>query len=190
MMSDHRVERPTTGAVWLVGVQLDPERDDPEVYTLLIEAKNEQPIVNRGRIVLFSRPELAPFALRMEEETVAHRSQKAPEEISTVYQLGQALSLIRDPTAEYDDAACIVNCLNLLFDCIVAIRLTVPTEYRELLHMLADHLTFSKSLNEFDRLAAGWREQAFNGILWCLGAVCANSLVLTSPEPHPVETEG
>jgi hypothetical protein len=173
-----------TGPVWLVGVQLDPDRDrvgtGPELYTLLFEAKDEKPVVSRGRIVLFTMPELAGLALEMEEDPGARGELTAPDDISTVYPLGRALSLIRNPKTTDDEEGSIVDCLNLLFDCIGAIGLTLPAEYRDPLHSLADHLTFSKSLSEFEESAPGWREPVLNGILWCLGAVGANSIVLTS----------
>ena len=172
------------GSVWMVGVQLDPDRDQagagPELYTLLFETKDEQPVVNRGRIVLFTTPDLAGLALQMEEDAGVRDGLAAPGDIYTVYPLGRALSLIRDPDATYDEEASIVDCLNLLFDSIDAVGLTLPGEYREVLRSLADHLTFSKSLSEFEESVPGWREPVLNGILWCLGAVGANSIVLTS----------
>ena len=59
-MSHESIGRSADGAVWLVGVQLDPGRDvagrGPELYMLLLEAKSEQPVVSRGRIVLHGDP--------------------------------------------------------------------------------------------------------------------------------------
>jgi hypothetical protein len=175
--------RSEEGSVWLVGVRLDPDREpagEPELYTLLFEAKDEQPVVNRGRVVLFTRPELASLALAMEEDPRVRGERAAPAEVYTVYRLDRALSLLRDPATTHDEEACILDCLNLVFDCVKAVGLTLPADYREPLHGLADHLTFSSSLSELDASMPGWREPALNGTWWCLGAVSANSMVLTS----------
>jgi hypothetical protein len=168
----------------MVGVQLDPGHDrasaGPELYTLLLEARDERPVVSRGRIVLFTTPELAGLALRMEDDPGAGSTLAAPTDVYAVYPLGRALSLIRDPAATYDEEGSIVDCLNLLFDCVRAVGLTIPAEYREPMRDMADHLTFSKSLGEHDSSVPGWRAPVLNGLLWCLGAVAANSIVLTS----------
>jgi hypothetical protein len=172
------------GSVWLVGVQLDPDSahagSGPELYTLLFEAKDERPVVSRGRIVLFTLPELAGAALQMEDDAEVREGLTVTDDVYAVYPMGQALSLIRDANDAHDEEASIVDCLNLLFDCVDAIGLPLPAEYREPMQRLADHLTFSKSLSEFGEAVPGWREPVLNGILWCLGAVAANSIVLTS----------
>jgi len=169
------------GSVWLVGVQLDPDREiGPELYTLLFEAKHEQPCVSGGRIVLFTMPELAGLASQMEDDPRARGGLAAPNDVYTVYGLGRALALIRNHEATQDEESSIVDCLNLLFDCIAALGLTLPAEYGEPLRRLADHLTFSNSLSEFDAIEPGWREPALNGFLWCLRAAGAKSIVLTA----------
>lgn len=191
-MRTQAADRSVTGSVWMVGVELDPDRHrmgmGPELYTLLFEAKDEQPCVNRGRIVLFTMPELAGLALRMEDDPRARGELAAPDDIYTVYPLGQALSLIRNREASYDEQGSIVDSLNLLFDSVDAVGLTLPVEYREPLHRVADHLTFSKSLSELEESAPGWREPVLNGVLWCLGAVGANSIVLTSAALNATES--
>ena len=51
----------------LVGFRVDPQHDGPEFYTLLaVGGDNERPLINEGRIVFFSRPQLADKALAMD----------------------------------------------------------------------------------------------------------------------------
>lgn len=73
-----------------------------------------------------------------------------------------------------DDNAVIINLLNVLSDVLIATNVHVTERYRALLIAFADHLTFSKNLDEYFTNNNILRVEILDGVIWCMGALlCA-----------------
>lgn len=160
--------------VWLIGFRVDPDREQPEFYTLVI-GDDERPLLADGRIVLFTDPELATEALELADIDV-HRLGPLPSEVCLVCDVAEALYLLDSQTV--DPSATIINLLNTLFDMVKGVGEVMPPEFKKVLYPLADHLTFEREFGSFIDQEHITRSAATDGIYWCLGVMFAYSRVL------------
>jgi hypothetical protein len=147
----------------LVGFRLDPNREDPEVYTLIVYGGNDRPVVIHDRIVLFTRPELV---LRAYELGDANEKQLGPPPQSTslVCDIAEMLNIIKNQRT--DKSSVILNCINTLLDLADVSGLLMPSEYRSILFDFADHLTFHREFATYLGQKNIRREVIVDAILW------------------------
>jgi hypothetical protein len=159
----------------LVGFRLDPDREDPEVYTLILEDEKDRPLVANDQILFFNKPELAPGALELSDPDFK-RHGPPPKEVDLVCDVAECLYLITSENA--DPSATIINALNIIFDLVQATKLPMPAEYKRALYTFADHLTFHREFSDFANQPDMTRSILRDGILWCIGAVVSKARLL------------
>jgi len=159
----------------LVGFRVDPSHDGPQFYTVLaVGGENERPLTADGRVVFFTRPQLAATALALD----AHLSQlgPAPEELETFCDVAEALYRINSQNADPDGV--ILDCLLIFDDLVRATRLHMPDRYQGILTELAARLTEGTQLRKVFTTGVV-REHVEDALLWCIGAVTAKARIVS-----------
>jgi hypothetical protein len=160
----------------LVGFRVDASHEGPQFYTLLaVGGENERPLTADGRILFFTRPDLAASALAFDAGLA--RLGPAPEELETFCDVAEALYRVNSQNTDPDGA--ILDCLLVLDDLVRASKLHMPDPYQGILTDLAARLTEGAQLRSILTKPA-LREQVEDGLLWCVGAVTAKARMITS----------
>ncbi|NJK66920.1 MAG: hypothetical protein HC941_10535 [Microcoleus sp. SU_5_3] len=162
--------------LWLFGFRIDPETEQPNLYTLIVYGEQEPPLVAGGQLVFFTRPELAINALQVCDIDVSEVG-RPPIEIDAICDIAETLYLL--DSEDFDESAIILNCLNPLFDLVKATLIPMPTEYKRILYAFADHLNIEEEFASFLDEEDIQRSEIVNAILWCVGAITAKSRLLT-----------
>ncbi|MGL5064473.1 MAG: hypothetical protein ACRC62_31175, partial [Microcoleus sp.] len=79
--------------LWLFGFRIDPEIEEPNLYTLIAYGDRELPLVAGGQLVFFTRPELAINALELCGINVSELG-TPPTEIDAICDLAETLYLL------------------------------------------------------------------------------------------------
>lgn len=158
----------------LVGFRLDARHDGPQFYTLLVVGGvDERPPVSGGRIIFFTRPDLAAKAVLLDKSMT--QLGPAPRDLETFCDLAEALYLVNSQKA--DPEGVILDCLLVLDDLVRASRLHMPERYQSILTELAARLTERTPLGRIftnDSL----RQHVEDAILWCVGAIAVKATLL------------
>ena len=161
--------------LWLFGFRIDPDRESPDVYTLILHGDKDRPLVADGQIVFFSRLELASSALNLGGIDIEQLG-SVPKDVDLLCDLAKTLYLIN--SENIDPSATILNCLNTVFDLVRATGLSVPIQYKRVLYALADHLTFNREFSNFLFQENIARSTITDAILWCIGAIVSKAKLL------------
>lgn len=162
------MNRPLEEQAWLVGFLINPEAETPEVYTLILPGEVDQPLSEGGYLLFFRDPASAAQFLNGRRHLTG--------EVDAVYNLAMVLYLLAHKNC--DTTAIIVDSLNILFDLVTAIKITMPIKYKEPLYCLADHLTFNQEFASFLNEQNISRTIIIDGLIWCLGAIVSQSKVV------------
>jgi hypothetical protein len=168
----------TSDSTTLCGFRFDDDSQDPDLYTVLLGIQDDRPIISRGRVVFFTRLELAPLALEMDDDATV-RSLSLPElsvDETYIYDLNEVYALIAREAR--DDSALLVQFLNVLLDLLAATRMELPPYYREALFKFANHMTIEREFASFLEHEGISREQVRDGIFWCIGAIASRLTIL------------
>ncbi len=160
----------------LVGFRVDAGHDGPQFYTLLaVGGENERPLTADGRILFFTRPELAGKALALDASLA--QLGPAPEELETFCDVAEALYRVNSQNT--DPEGVILDCLLVFDDLVRATKLHMPDRYQGMLTELAARLTEGAQLrNIFTNSAL--REHVEDALLWCIGAVTAKARMIVA----------
>ena len=159
----------------LVGFRIDGQHDGPQFYTLLaVGGDNERPIVADGRVVFFTRPELAGKALALDNSLQG--LSPIPSEMETFCDVAEALHLVN--SQETDPDGVVLECLLVFDDIVRATKLHMPDRYQGLLTELAARLTERDSLKKIFS-SPQLREHVEDALLWCVGAIAVKSHFLS-----------
>ncbi len=160
----------------LIGLRLDAQHDGPQLYTLLsVGGADERPISADGRLLFFTRRELAGKALAL-DPTLA-RLGPPPEEIETFCDVAEALHLVNSQNDDPDGV--ILDCLLIFDDLVRATHLHMPDRYQGILTELAARLT-ERTLLKKIFTSPSLREHVEDALLWCIGAIVVKSRVVTN----------
>ncbi len=160
----------------LVGFRVDASHEGPQFYTLLaVGGDNERPAVSEGRVVFFTRPELAAKALAL--DGTLGRLGPAPAEVETLCDLAEALYLVNSQDADPDGV--ILDCLLVLDDLVRASGLHMPERYQSVLTELAARLTERAALRKIFS-SDSLRQHVEDALMWCIGAVTLKARMLTA----------
>ena len=160
----------------LVGFRVDASHEGPQFYTLLaVGGENERPLTADGRILFFTRPDLAAKALALDASLV--RLGPAPEALESFCDVAEALYRVNSQNT--DPAGVILDCLLVLDDMVRATKLHIPDRYQAILTELAARLTEGAQLRIIFAKSAV-REQVEDALLWCVGAVTVKARMITS----------
>ena len=165
----------TEKLLWLFGFRIDPDTEEPNLYTLIACGEQELPLVAGGQLVFFTRPELAINALQLCGIDVSEL-ETPPKEIDAICDLAETLYLLDAENVDESDA--ILDCLNALFHLVKATLIPMPTEYKRMLYAFADYLNFEQEFDSFFVEEDMQRSEIVNAILWCVGAISAKSKLL------------
>lgn len=159
----------------LIGLRLDAKHDGPQLYTLLsVGGTDERPISADGRLLFFTRPELAVKALAL-DPTLA-RLPPPPQEIETFCDVAETLHLVN---AQNDDPdGVVLDCLLIFDDLVRATHLHMPDRYQGILTELAARLTERTSLRKIFT-SPSLREHVEDALLWCIGAILVKSRIIS-----------
>lgn len=159
----------------LVGFRIDPSHEGPQLYSVFaIGGDNERPLMVNGRILFFSRPDLAPKALLL-DGTTAHLK-LALDAVEMSCDIAQTLYLVN--SADSDSDGIILDTLHLFDDMIRSTKLNMPERYQSMLTELADHLSRGTDLTRIFT-SDSLRHHVEDALLWCVGAVTVKSTLLT-----------
>lgn len=131
-----------------------------------------RPIMVDDKVLFFNEPELASAALG-----VANPDMKSfgpcPEEVAAIYNISEMLQLIE--TADIDETATIVDCLNIFDDLLEAVKQPLSPDYKRILYVIADHLTFHREFGTFLEEQHIDRTMLREAIKWCIETVFSRS---------------
>ncbi|MDX2240943.1 MAG: hypothetical protein NW224_09690 [Leptolyngbyaceae cyanobacterium bins.302] len=160
----------------LASFRINPNSEKPEIYTLIICRDVDYPVLLDKQIVFFNKKELSSKALELCSLEV-QRLGPAPQEVDLVVDLAESLYLISNE--DIDTTSTILDCLNTLIDLVKAAQIPIPEHYKNSLYAFADHLTFEQEFSSFFVNHSVNRSAILDGILWCVGAVFIQSILLT-----------
>ncbi len=159
----------------LVGFRVDAGHEGPQFYTLVaVGGENERPITADGRVLFFTRPQLADKALALDASL--SRLGPAPEEIETFCDVAEALHRVNSQNVDPDGV--ILDCLLVFDDLVRATKLHMPDRYQGILTELAARLTEGAQLRNIFTSSA-LREHVEDALLWCVGAVTVKARIIT-----------
>ena len=159
----------------LVGFRVDASHDGPQFYTLLaVGGENERPLTANGRILFFTRPQLAATALALDANLGGLGP--VPEELETFCDVAEALYRVNSQNTDPDGV--VLDCLLVLDDLVRATMLHMPDRYQGILTELAARLTEGAQLGKIFTNSA-LREHVEDALLWCVGAVTVKSRLLS-----------
>lgn len=160
----------------LVAFRLDGDHDGPQLYTLLaVGGDNERPLTLDGRLLFFSRPELAQKALALDQELA--KLAPPPTDVETFCDVAEALHLVNSENADPDGV--VLECLLVFDDLVRASKLHMPDRYQAILTELTARLTERASLQEIFT-SHFLREHVEDALLWCIGAIAAKARILAA----------
>src|SRR5271167_3531218 len=97
----------------LVGFRVDASHEGPQFYTLLaVGGENERPLAVDGRILFFTRPQLAAKSLAFDASLA--RLGPAPEKLETFCDVAETLYRVNSQNTDSDGV--ILDCLLVLDD--------------------------------------------------------------------------
>lgn len=163
--------------LYLIGFRQILDSDTVDLYTLMTFGGDEnRPIMVDDNVLFFNEPELAFAAL-----DVANPDMKSfgscPEEVAAIYNISEMLQLIE--TANIDETATIVDCLNVFDDLLEAVKQPLPPDYKRILYAFADHLTFHREFGTFLEEQHIDRAALREAIEWCIETIFSRSKFLS-----------
>lgn len=166
--------------VYLVGVRLRSDSDEPDLYTLVLYNEvarddSNRPLTQDGRILFFRSPLEANRALAL-GDSAFRKYKPIGSNVTYIYDLPKVLDLVSG--ADRDEPGVIADFINELLDLVAATRWPLPAAYRKRLFELADQTTFDKDLTGLYGGDSDMRAEARDALLWCVGAVLTSARVL------------
>ena len=167
-----------SGETSLCGFRFDDDNEHPDLYTVLLQVRDDGPIVSRGRVVFFTRLELAPLALEMDDDPRV-RALILPElsvDETYIFDMTEISQMIAREAR--DDTAMLVDFLNVLFDLVSATGIGLPSDYQRILFALANHMTVEREFASFLTHEQISRDQIRDAIFWCIGGIASRVIIL------------
>lgn len=159
---------------YVIGLRVDPETEEANFYVVLMYSGDKSiPLLVDNQLAIFQRLSSVATAISKVDAT---KSEDDFESLEYGLDFAEALYLFQSEAI--DSSATILNLMNLLSDIFDGLRVRVPSEYKDVLNALANHLTFEREFGTFIEQSHITRERCINGTLWCLGAVFANSRII------------
>ncbi len=169
-------------AFYLMGIRVNSQRSTPEFYTFLIEQQNKlRPLISNGRVILFCNSMQAEEALA---KAGIHTKLKSFSDERNLYLLDIAGALYLLNQENQDHNQKIVNLLDYLARTLTALGIPLPPTF-QILSELGEHLDQNPYFADFLSKKPFQREQAIDGIRWCIGTLFSLSLILFPSENTP-----
>jgi hypothetical protein len=159
----------------LVAFRVDGDHDGPQFHTLLsVGGDNERPLIANGKLLFFSRPELAGQALLLDADL--QRLAPAPTEVETFCDVAETLHLVN--SQDLDPDGVVLDCLLVFDDLVRATKIHMPDRYQGPLTELTARLTEGASLAQIFT-SHFLREHVEDALLWCIGAIAAKARIMS-----------
>lgn len=164
---------PPVEGLYLVGFRLDPAVEGPQFYTIFVlEADNERPSTEDGRILFFSDPADAGKALERSDAAMRALG-AAPTQLEMLCDVADALHLAN--SAESDEDGTLLDCIACLDDLVRAAQINAPAEYMGVLSALSERLMEDPNFGPWLIEQGVDRERIEDALMWCVGAVAVKS---------------
>jgi hypothetical protein len=162
--------------IWrLLAISLDPDKSDPELYGLILEGVDDQPLLLNDRILFFRD------ASRAEEIVRKHGSHLEADRVDVAKpffwcDVAQTLYLLQ--AGGIDNDACVLGAINALLDLVKATGLNIQTQTKAALHSIANFCTMDRNITKYLEEEGDYSSEALtDAVLWCVGAICVSSTI-------------
>lgn len=156
---------------WIVGIRLDPDDNQPTYYCVVF-GDDLQPVTKDGYIVVCDELKQIDRVLQSASTSLTF-DDTSRTEVCDVCDVAMALYLLE--SEETDEHRSVIDCINTLTDLVKGTGGILPAHLKSPLYRLADHMTFERTLGAFFRDSEYSREQAIEGIIWCVGWVLTHA---------------
>lgn len=163
--------------IWrLLAISLDPDKSDPELYGLILEGVDDQPLLLNERILLFRDASRAEEILRTHG---AHLEANRVDVAKPFFWCDVAQTLYLLQAGGIDNDACVLGAVNVLLDLVKFTGLQVALETKAALHSIANYCTMNKDISKYIEEEGDYPSETLtDAILWCVGAVTVKSTVI------------
>jgi hypothetical protein len=168
---------------FLIGFSLRRNSKKADFFTLLAMNEKNFPIIVNDNILFFCDLELSAVAIRNAQE-IFKSIRQIPKEIDFIYNIADLMHLI--DTSYKDKDSLVLNCINILDDFLVTLEIPLPQKYKELLHPIADYLTFDDRLLKSLKQQNASRKELKEAIEWCIHTIFSKSTILTDNGELPL----
>ena len=165
-------------SVWcLLAIGIDPDRSNPELYSLILHGEHDTPLLDGDRIVCFTDPGCASDLIR--QYGGGSEADRIDVSVPLYWcDIASTLHLLESPG--YDESASVLDTVNVLLELVKATGLTISCEHRAALHALADYCTLNKDLMPYFEEESDYsRRQCIDAVLWSVGAVVAKARIVS-----------
>ena len=159
--------------IWLIGITIDPDREQPNFYTIIFAGDTDLPLTTDGYIVFFSHLDCLIKAIDLQRPDISKQI-----DISDLYDFNIAQMLYLLQSEQLDCSNIIVDTLNIILELVKASGFSLPIESKKVLFRVADFFTFNQNIAELFAEDDINRREAINAVLWCIGAIASKSKFL------------
>ncbi|PRY02749.1 hypothetical protein CLV24_1472 [Pontibacter ummariensis] len=159
--------------VWLIGVQIDIEIEEPEFYFIIIPDEIDKVLLRRKKILMFNKKELCSFLLEDYNIKIENIDSGFINELDFVYKIRDVIDLVKNEGI--DRQTVVIDSLNILFDVITSIDIEIPQPYKEILYDFADFLTFDTNISKGLKQVKYSSIDIIDAVYWLNGCMFSNS---------------
>jgi hypothetical protein len=156
--------------IWVIEILLTQLEHDLKVYLLFLKGATDKPFIKNNKLCFFTKNRIIEKLSVMGITILPH---DFDDEIELTCDINKVLRLITLNSIDKD--ATLINFMNIFFDIINALNIVIPNEYKNVLYLIADHLTFNRRFGSFLKQNKLSREDIINAIYWLNGAIISNS---------------
>jgi len=160
--------------LYLVRLKFPDGEKCSDWYTLYVN--DDYPISSSKKLVVFCQLQAANKALKTSDYGAKHPIE-APTLLYAEFDFDSALRTLRNEDRTEDDN--LVNCLNVLFDCLNHMKIKMPQRFRKVLVALADHLTFDLTFPEILATNKERRQEVLDAAEWAVKQVASNLKIVS-----------
>ena len=168
---------PSKETYWrLLAIHLSTEAAEPELYGVIHEGEIDVPLMAGDRILFFTDPARAADLIR---QYGAHLHADYIDIEKPFFRCDVAQALHFLSSGGHDQAAAILNAVNVLLDLVKASGITLIDERRRALYSIADYCTTSKDITKYLEEEGDFTSrQLVDAVLWCVGAITVKARVI------------
>lgn len=160
---------------YLTGLRTDGRSEIPNFFTFLLEQEGQlHPLLADGQIVLFTHLDLVSEAL----QAAGIEAQFHDLTLDNVYLIDVAMALHLLAHESADERKVVANLLDLFARTLTALGIALPPVF-EVLMDLGSYADANTYLADFLNAEPYRREQAVDGVRWCLGTILSVSRIIS-----------
>ncbi|MES2109354.1 MAG: hypothetical protein V4577_11425 [Bacteroidota bacterium] len=158
--------------IWIAEFIFDQSETAIKLYVIFLTGETDKPILSKDKICFYSRNAILTKLASLGFSVL---SDKLDDEIALSYDVSKVMDLIL--FRSIDNEASLINAINTLLDMIKAINMNLSEEYRTILYLFADHLTFNRRYGKFlkeNKISSDVLKDIF---YWINGLILSNMVV-------------